>query len=100
MSFMIWVHHEALPAKPGKLGFDKVLSDDIGVTEISTRDEVLRALEAHWPERLYPYQLNFYDFYETFRSYIAQPETKEFLVNHWSLTEQDVESILPPGMVN
>jgi len=99
MSFVIWVHHEALPAKPGKLGFDKVLSDDIDVTEITGRDDVLRALENWWPERLYPYHLNFYEYHETFRSYLVQPETKGFLVHHWNLTEQDVESILPPEMV-
>lgn len=99
MSFMIWVQHEALPAKPGKLGFDKVESDDIGVDEISSRDDVLRALEAHWPARFYLYQLNFYEFNETYRSYLAQPEKREYLVHHWSLTEADVQSILPPEMV-
>lgn len=99
MSFMIWVHHEALPAKPGKLGFDKVDSDDIGVTEITGRDDVLRALEGWWPGRLYPYQLNFFEFYETYRSYLTQPDKREFVVHHWNLSEQEIESILPPEMV-
>lgn len=99
MGFMIWVHHEALPAKPGKLGFDKVGSDDIGVDEITGRDDVLRALESWWSERLYPYQLNFYEYHETFRSYLAQPEKREFVVHHWNLTEEQISGILPDSMV-
>lgn len=100
MPGMIWVAHNALPRKWGKsIGFDKVSFEDLEIDETTPEADVWRALENWWPERFYPYQLNYFEFYETSRSYLAQPERREYLVHHWNLTEGQVSDILPASMV-
>lgn len=100
MAGIIWVAHNKLPRKWGKpIGFDKVSFEDLDIDAIAPKAEVLRALENWWSARFYPFELNFYEFYETRRSYLAQPERREFLVHKWDLTEAQVSDILPARMV-